>query len=99
MWDQFPSVQILNGTCARDSPIRASAETAAPAPAFIPSSAADGEAVPAVSAPEDDLMKNQELVAVISAAVAAYAAEEAGNVPVDGYVVRSIRRLHNNKWH
>ena len=41
----------------------------------------------------DDLLKNRELVAVIAAAIAA-----SENKPVDGYVVRSIKRLHNNKW-
>lgn len=48
--------------------------------------------VPAASA-EVDLSKNEELVAVIAAAIAA-----AEDRPPEGYVVRSIRRLHNNKW-
>ena len=54
------------------------------------------EAAPeaAVSAEDIDLAKNQELVAVIAAAIAAYE----GTTTADGYVVRSIRRLKNNKW-
>lgn len=87
--------KFVNKAAGEVAPQNKDAKKAAPAKA----AAAPAKAVPAVSAPEDDLMKNQELVAVISAAVAAYAAEEAGNVPVDGYVVRSIKRLHNNKWH
>ena len=43
---------------------------------------------------EVSLADNQELVAVIAAAIAA-----AEDKPAEGYVVRSIRRLHNNKWH
>lgn len=64
------------------------AKKAAPAPAAVPAKA---EAAPA--AEEVDLTKNEELVAVIAAAIAA-----SENKPVDGYVVRSIKRLHNNKW-
>ena len=43
---------------------------------------------------EVSLADNQELAAVIAAAIAA-----AEDKPAEGYVVRSIRRLHNNKWH
>ena len=44
-------------------------------------------------AQDPHLAKNQELVAVIAAAIAA-----AEDKPPEGYVVRSIRRLQNNKW-
>ena len=62
----------------------------APAPATA-APAAKVAAVP--SAEEIDLAKNAELVAVIAAAIAA----SEGN-QVEGYVVRSIKRLHHNKW-
>lgn len=52
---------------------------AAPAPA----------AAPEVEEDTDDT----ELVAVITAAIYAYEAENGGEVPADGLVVRSIRRL------
>lgn len=71
------------------------------APASAPASAA--KAAPAAPSPvaaapvsktEDaDLINNEELVAVIAAAIAA-----AEDKPVEGYVVRSIKRLKNNKW-
>lgn len=52
-------------------------------------------AAPAAVVEEEDLTDDLELVAVISAAVAAY--EEANGGSSDGLVVRSIRRK-NNKW-
>jgi Na+-transporting methylmalonyl-CoA/oxaloacetate decarboxylase gamma subunit len=67
-----------------------SAAAAKPAGKAAPAPAARA-AAPSV---ELDLEKNKELAAVIAAAIAAY--EEK---PVEGYVVRSIRRLGNNKWH
>ncbi len=68
------------------APEKKDASASAPAPARA--------AAPAAAPSEEiDIAKNQELVAVIAAAIAA--AEEK---PVEGYVVRSIRRLHNNKW-
>jgi len=54
--------------------------------------------VPAVAAPavveevEEDT-DDTELVAVITAAIYAYEAENGGEVPADGLVVRSIRRM------
>lgn len=52
-------------------------------------------AAPAPAAPvQENLINDEELVAVIAAAIAAYE-----DKPVEGYVVRSIRRLGNNKWH
>ena len=54
--------------------------------------------VPAVTAPavveevEEDT-DDTELVAVITAAIYAYEAENGGEVPADGLVVRSIRRM------
>ena len=61
---------------------KAPARAAAPVPA---AAAASGE--------EISLEDNQELIAVIAAAIAA-----AEDRPPEGYVVRSIRRLQNNKW-
>lgn len=54
--------------------------------------AAPVKAAPAAEE-EISLAGNEELVAVIAAAIAA-----AEDKPPEGYVVRSIRRLHNNKW-
>jgi sodium pump decarboxylase gamma subunit len=39
-----------------------------------------------------------ELVAVISAAIAAYEAEQGTAVPADGVVIRSIRKVNKSKW-
>lgn len=64
----------------------APAPAAAPAPAPVPAPAA---------AAEEDVTDDLELVAVITAAIAA-ASENA--VPADGLVVRSIRRVPNGKW-
>ena len=58
----------------------------APAPAIAQSEAAD-----------EDFADDLELVAVISAAIAAYEAEAGGST--DGFVVRSIKRRPSNKWH
>lgn len=55
----------------------------APAPAVI---AEDEEA-------EEELVDDLELVAVITAAIAA-----SEGVPADGFVVRSIRKSTQNKW-
>ena len=75
----------------------------APAPA---AAAAESAAPAGPSAEEIDLAKNQELIAVIAAAIAAYEDKPVSlfmpgdpNAQSEGYVVRSIRRLHNNKWH
>lgn len=43
--------------------------------------------------PEEDGMDDYELVAVITAAIAAME-----GVPTDGFVVRSIKRSSQNKW-
>ena len=43
---------------------------------------------------EGDLVDDTELVAVISAAIAAYE----GNTSADGFVVRSIRKSQSKKW-
>lgn len=69
---------------------RSAAAAPAPVPAPVP--------VPVPVQPaEEDLTDDLELVAVITAAVAA-AAEAAGTVPADGLVVRSIRRASGSKW-
>ena len=61
------------------------APKAAPAPAAV--------AAPVVEEASND----DELAAVISAAIAAYEAEAGGST--DGFVVRSIKRRPSNKWH
>lgn len=64
------------------------AQAAAPAPA--PEAPAAEE--------EEDVSDEEEIAAVISAAVAAYESEN-GQVPADGFVVRSIRRRgRRNNW-
>ena len=60
---------------------------AAPAPKAAPAPVA---AAPAV---EEELVDDLELVAVISAAIAAYTGSS-----TDGFVVRSIKRSTTNKW-
>ncbi len=73
-----------------ENKMKAKAAAAAPAPAPIP--------VPApIPAAEENLTDDLELVAVITAAIAA-ATEAAGAVPADGLVVRSIRRVPGSKW-
>ena len=68
-------------------------EKSAPAPAAAPAPAPAPAPVAAVE--EEDVTDDLELVAVITAAIAA-ASENA--VPADGLVVRSIRRVPNSKW-
>lgn len=48
---------------------------------------------PAVTDEVEEESDDTELVAVIAAAIYAYEAENGGEVPADGLVVRSIRRL------
>ena len=74
----------LNETAPENKDSKPQAK-AAPAAAPVKAAPAAGQ--------EIDLAKNQELVAVIAAAIAA-----AEDKPPEGYVVRSIRRLQNNKW-
>lgn len=62
----------------------------APAPVAAPTPAAAAPVAPAVT---EDLMEDAELVAVISAAIAAYQGTSS-----NGLVVRSIRRLPGSKW-
>ena len=50
----------------------------------------------AVSTVVEEISDDSELVAVISAAIAAFEAANGGSA--DGYVVRSIRRRPSNKW-
>ncbi|MBR5584493.1 MAG: OadG family protein, partial [Lachnospiraceae bacterium] len=49
--------------------------------------------VAAPVAAEEELVDDLELVAVISAAIAAYTGSSS-----DGFVVRSIKRSASNKW-
>ena len=60
----------------------------APAAPVVPAAAPEPEE-------EEELAGDEELVAVIAAAVAAYE----GSASTDGFVVRSIRKSNNNKWH
>lgn len=60
------------------------------APAAVP---AAPKAAPAAPAEVEELSDDLELVAVISAAIAAYTGTSS-----DGFVVRSIRRSDKNKW-
>ena len=62
-------------------------EAAAPAPKAAPAPVA------APVAAEEELVDDLELVAVISAAIAAYTGSSS-----DGFVVRSIKRSASNKW-
>jgi hypothetical protein len=56
--------------------------------------AAAPKAAPAApAAVEEELVDDLELVAVISAAIAAYTGTSS-----DGFVVRSIKRSDRNKW-
>lgn len=61
-------------------------------PAPVPAPAPVAPA-PIAAAPAQDLMEDAELVAVISAAIAAYEGTTS-----NGLVVRSIRRLPNSRW-
>ena len=78
-----------------------------PKAAPAPKAAAAPQAASAPKAEEDNLAKDMELIAVIAAAISAYegkpvrlfAAGDPNAEDSKGYVVRSIRRLHNNKWH
>lgn len=64
---------------------KASAPQAAPAPVPVPA--------PAAAAEEENLADDLELVAVITAAIAAF-----DNTSADGLVVRSIKRAPGAKW-
>lgn len=59
----------------------------APASAKVPAAAA------AAQESEEELVDDLELVAVITAAIAA-----SEGVPADGFIVRSIKRSAQNKW-
>ncbi len=61
---------------------------AAPKTPEVPAAAA-----PAVAPEIEEDTDDTELVAVITAAIYAYEAENGGEVPADGLVVRSIRRM------
>ena len=53
----------------------------------------DDEPAPAVVETIDTASQDEEIVAVITAAIAAFEAETGYDVPADALVVRSIRRL------
>lgn len=81
---------------AAETPVPAPAPVAAPAPA-VPApamaAAAVPEEIPAPVEEPENLADDLELVAVITAAIAA-----ASSVPAEGLVVRSIRRKSGSKW-
>lgn len=80
----FKYLNVAGGKKAAPAPkpVRAPVQTAAPAPA-------------APAPAEIPLAGNGELIAVITAAIAA---SEGTSASPNGYVVRSIRRLNSNKW-
>lgn len=59
---------------------------------------------PVISAPieavdeVEDVTDDLEIVAVITAAIAAYEEEMGGYAPADGLVVRSIKKVNKQKW-
>lgn len=75
--------KFLESFSRKEKPQAAPAAT--PAPAAAPA--------PAPAQEEEELAGDEELVAVMAAAIAA--AEE---ISADGFVVRSIRRRRSNKW-
>ena len=72
-------------------PVRKEGAPAAPK-AQVPAKAPAAKAAP-VNAPAQDPMSDPALIAVIAAAIAA-----AEDKPVEGFVVRSIKRVKTNKW-
>ncbi len=68
-------------------------ENKARAKAAVPAPAASTPAPVPAAAEEEDLTDDLELVAVITAAIAAY-----DNTSADGLVVRSIKRANGAKW-
>lgn len=63
-----------------------------PAPA-APAVSAPAPEAPAAAVEEEELVGDEELVAVIAAAIAAY-----DQVPADGFMVRSIKKAGRRKW-
>lgn len=47
---------------------------------------------------EEELSDDLELIAVITAAIEAYEASKGNEVPANGLVVRSIRRINREQW-
>lgn len=47
---------------------------------------------------EEELADDLELAAVITAAIHAYEEEQGNEVPADGLVVRSIRKVNKSRW-
>lgn len=71
---------------------RAESESKTESPGEIPA-AKPVRPAPAPAAKEEDLTDDLELVAVITAAIAA-----SQNTSADGFVVRSIRKVNGSKW-
>ncbi len=101
-WEKKRKEKAAEKTAApAPAPVPAPAPAVAPAPAAAPASikavAVPVQAkAPDVSAPaasQENLADDLELVAVITAAISA-----AQNVPVEGLVVRSIRRKSGSNW-
>ena len=55
-------------------------------------------AAPAADTDEAEETDDTELVAVITAAIYAYEQAMGNDVPADGLVVRSIRKVNKSKW-
>ena len=68
-------------------------KTAQTAPAEKPAAASAVPVTPAAMEAEEELIDDLELVAVITASIAA-----SEGVPADGFVVRSIRKSAQNRW-
>lgn len=62
-------------------------------PVSAPARVSASAVLSAVDEPEEELVDDLELVAVITAAIAA-----SEGVPADGFIVRSIRKSAQNKW-
>ena len=81
------AVTVEEGAAAAGAPVAAPVAAAPAAPAAAPAPAVKPAAAPAVTGP--DLSDDAELVAVMTAAIAAYE----GSATSNGLVVRSIRRV------
>ena len=58
----------------------------------------EAEAPVEAEEPQEELSDDLELVAVITAAIHAYEEAQGNEIPVEGLVVRSIRKAGKAKW-
>ena len=87
------NVTVEEGAASAPTPVAAPAPAAAPAPSPAPAPAAAPAPVAAKPAAPVQPAADTQLVAVITAAVAA-----AMGTSEDGFIVRSIKRRSTNKW-